>query len=220
MNYLIVHYNTPELTYALCSSLLKKDKHASIIIFDNSDKKVFDKTLFNVTYLDNTQKQLIDFDSELKNIPNLLHEVKAINSNHGSYKHARSVQWVLDNMCLDEFILLDSDILFFDSPLDMIDTTCAAVGRINNRFEPFLLYINAKMCKENGIKFLDKNKMVYVSTYDGKYDTGGSFLEEIIHKKLPYKNFNIFTKIVHFGEGSWLGKDFKTWLMKYKEMWF
>ena len=220
MNYLIIYYNTPELTTALCSSLLKQDDTAKIYLFDNSDKLPFRQAeLFNVEYIDNTKNQLIDFDKELSEIPNLLRETQPINSNHGSYKHARSVEWFMSNFNIDDFILLDSDILIKENPSIIKDASKLAVGHINLRFEPFMLYINLKKCKENNIHFLDKHRMVYVSSLDAKYDTGGSFYEDIYLNNLPYTNMDLSSKYIHFGEGSWKGKEFRPWLLSNKILW-
>ena len=62
MKFVIVHFNTPELTGCLCGSIRKFHPEAEIVIFDNSDKRPFKniETLCDV-YYDNTQEQLLDF---------------------------------------------------------------------------------------------------------------------------------------------------------------
>ena len=71
INFVIVHYNTPELTTCLCCSILKQHNDAKIFIFDNSDKRPFmNSELFDATYFDNTKGQIIDFDAKLKEYPN------------------------------------------------------------------------------------------------------------------------------------------------------
>ena len=63
INILIVHYNTPFLTKCLVKSINKFTPGANIYIFDNSNVAPFDSSfLDNVTILDNTRGQYIDFD--------------------------------------------------------------------------------------------------------------------------------------------------------------
>ena len=65
----IIHYNTPELTMAAIGSLLKNGGGPfRVVVFDNSDERPFPMAM-NVTVLDNTQGQIIDFDKELEKYP-------------------------------------------------------------------------------------------------------------------------------------------------------
>ena len=68
-NIVIIHYNTPHLTECLVRSINLFVKDAVIYIFDNSDKLPFTATFDNVTVIDNTKGQLINFDEWLKNYP-------------------------------------------------------------------------------------------------------------------------------------------------------
>ena len=63
-NIVIVHYNTPYLTECLVRSINLFVEDAIIYIFDNSDKKPFTAEFDNVTILDNTKGQIINFDKD------------------------------------------------------------------------------------------------------------------------------------------------------------
>ena len=68
-NIVIIHYNTPHLTECLVRSINLFVKDAVIYIFDNSDKSPFTATFDNVTIIDNTKGQIINFDIWLKRYP-------------------------------------------------------------------------------------------------------------------------------------------------------
>jgi len=55
MNFLTIHYNTPELTEALIKSLDKYVKKFTLYVFDNSDQKPLVTDNKNVIILDNTK---------------------------------------------------------------------------------------------------------------------------------------------------------------------
>ena len=221
ITFVIVHYNTPILTTCLCSSIAKFHKDYKIVLFDNSDKFPFEnRELFNVTYIDNTKNQLIDFDEELSEVPNLLKETSIINSNHGSFKHTRSIQWVFDNMKLENFILLDSDILLKENCEDIIDENVCASGKLGiDRLEPFLLYINLKKCKKESVNFFDVKRMIYVSSLEPKTDTGGVFLENIKTKNLPFNIIDTNKKMIHLASASWNKVNYKKWLFDNQNLW-
>lgn len=223
MVFAIVHFNTPELTTCLCSSIYKFYNNAKIIIFDNSDKKpLINYNLFNIQYYDNTKNQLINFDKEFQ-FYDIDTEVKNLN-NCGSARHCRTIQWFIDNLIEDEFILLDSDILL-TAPLDFIDKKficCATVEHYPNmkiRFLPFITYFNLKMIKENNINYFSHDRINGLSKKGKPYDTGASFFEDIYNNHLLYNNINYTNYLVHFKNGSWSNKTYAGWLLKYKKYW-
>ena len=218
MIFAIVHYNTPELTTCLCGSIKKFHLNSHIIIFDNSDKKPFNKAeLFDAEYLDNTKQQIINFQHILKP------KTKSMN-NYGSAKHCLSVDYLIHNLSYDDFILLDSDILF-TKPIDFIDSNYIAIGtyecfpRQKDRLLPFITYCNRKKIIENNINYFDNNRMSCLSL-GPIYDTGASFLEDILLKKLPIKYIDYKKYIIHFKNGSWSNKSYKNWLLENKKFWF
>lgn len=223
MKFAIIHFNTPELTQCLCSSIRKFHNDAHIVLFDNSTIRKFDNCdMFVDEYIDNTASQLIDFDTEFSKCE-IDEAVQRLN-NCGSARHCRTVQWLFDNFTDNEFVLLDSDVLL-TRPLDFFDNTvaCSATYEIfpnmKNRFLPFVTFFNLRTLKEHNIKYFDATRMNGLSKIGEKYDTGASFLEDVITNKLPYHNINYMQYLVHFRNGSWSNKNFKSWLMTYKHLW-
>jgi hypothetical protein len=223
MNFVIIHFNTPELTACLCSSIRKQYEDANIIIFDNSTKRPFEnKDVLCNEYIDNTKNQYIDFDEEFKNCP-IEEEVEKLN-HCGSARHCRTVQWLFDNLKVNDFVLLDSDVLL-TRKLDFLDDNflCAATYEVfpgmKNRFLPFVTYFNLKKIRENNVHYFDEKRMNGLSKQGRQYDTGASFLEDIVKKKLPFRNIDYRKYLVHFRNGSWGNKSYKLWLAQYKKYW-
>ena len=210
MKYVIIHYNTPKLTFALLASLKKIGITDNIIIFENSNKKLLNAELYfnGVQTIHNENSEIINFDNEIQNF---IKEQKISNdkikleqncANFGSFKHALTVQWLLDNIH-EDFFLLDLDILIKKDFRNIIDQTKIFVGETNQyRLLPFLVWFNVSLIKKNNIKFCDKiNIHPNIRTY--YTDTGGSFLTECKKLKQDYININIFDYIEHYGSGSW-----------------
>ena len=243
MIFAIVHFNTPELTTCLCSSVIKNHNDAKIVIFDNSDKRPFiNSKFFNAKYIDNTKGQIINFENELAKYPNKnVEEQKMSGCNFGSAKHSMSIDWLCKNLN-ENFILLDSDVLL-KKPIDFIDDTvlcCSDISHIHDklyRMLPMIAYINVRLMKKLDISFFDSTRMH--SLNKGKetdwYDTGASFYEDCVnnnsHKRIHYLDY-----IVHYGNGSWRQDNkapvfdgcktgvyekitAKDWLIKFKDLW-
>lgn len=242
MKFCIVHYNTPELTTALCCSINKFCKDAEIVIFDNSDKRPFDNSIFdNISIIDNTKNDLINFDSRVKNFvekngfPNSIYAAEKRGSNFGSYKHAITVDYLIKTM-KEDFILLDSDVIIKEDITKIIDNNCAFVGSIrpgNIRLYPFIVYFNIKKIQESKISFCDDIN-IFPNYKTEMNDTGGSFLQDAIKLKLPYKHIDYNDYLVHYGNGSWKENSNKIpqgdifarspldkfqWMYQYKEYW-
>ena len=240
MLFAIVHFNTPELTTLLMSSLYKTHPDATVVLFDNSTQLPFMNAgkFPRVTYMDNTKGQHINFSTELAKYPNrYIPEQLQTGSNFGSAKHTITIQYLIDKI-QEPFILLDSDILFKKNCADIVDPSVCCVSDIEyssvNRIYPFIAYINVPLIKISGIKFFDPNRMhglCHPSNRSYLYDTGASFYEDIIkihsHKKITYTDY-----IVHYGNGSWrndkhgpLGNfgisklPYQMWAMQHKELW-
>lgn len=234
MKFCIVHYNTPELTTCLCSSINKFHDDAEIIIFDNSDKKPFPNDLFdNVTILNNSKGELVDFNKIIQENCNYLskYDIEKHNlpskSNWGSIKHASSIQWLIENQ-KENFILLDSDVLLKKSLLDFYDERYAWTGTIDNeRAIPFVCFMNTDKLNENNIKFYD------VKTFNSTHietDTGGTFKQELLNNNIQIKLIKWTDYIIHYGNGSWRKNNFSNlknteqgnftdFLMKNKRLW-
>ena len=222
-NILIIHYNTPELTKATVLSVIKHCPDCEITVFDNSDKYPFE-LMSCVTVINNCNQQLLDFDTMINSFNN-----KAISSNgYGSAKHCYSVDYCMD-MFEDGFVLLDSDVLVKRDLSELFDSSVCWAGQshINKkhkinipRLYPFCCFINTKMCRENGIRYFDREHMWQLSDSEiGKwYDTGAWFLEAT--NGLPHKDIVCTDYIVHYGNGSFNNtkKQSKSdWLNQYSE---
>lgn len=232
-NIVIIHYNTPYLTECLVRSINLFVRDAVIYIFDNSDKSPFVAKFDNVTILDNTEGQIINFDEWLKKYPRRSMSHGRVNG-WGSAKHCYSVEKCME-LIGENFFLLDSDILLKRDISELADNECIYVGETVNqpnssvkRLLPFLCYINVDMCRENGIHYFDHDYMhglaytVNNSAADS-YDTGGGFY---IHaSKFKHKDINLNNYMIHFGHGSWNKKGEKIkytamdWLKIHKRLW-
>lgn len=233
MKFVIVHYNTPELTACLCGSILKNHSDAEIIIFDNSDKKPFLKDAIDVVYYDNTQGGIINFNKELAKYPNKVESSRRIN-NYGSAKHSMTVDWLCKHI-KDSFVLLDSDVLL-KKPVDFIDETKICVGDIKiyrypnkpycdgpmkTRILPFITYINTKLMNKKNINYFDWKRMDGL-TYEGHCnDTGTSFYEDIMAMdKTLFKKIDLNEYVIHYGRGSYTSQEpQKKWLQEHSNLW-
>lgn len=240
MKFAIVHYNTPELTTCLCSSINKFHNDAEIIILDNSDKKPFNTVdLFNnVKVLDNTKEQLVSFNFTKFIKDRAVYNFIKKSNNLGSTKHTKSIQFLIDYIN-EDFILLDSDVLIKRNIYDIIDKNviCAADiidKALPKRVAPFIIYFNHDKIVKETIKFYDPKRLIGLSgkkfNTNINYDTGASFLEDIISNKYPFKKIKYEDYVVHYGNGSWKSDrksytftikniSFQEFLLNYKHLW-
>ena len=202
INVMIVNFNTQILTDACIESINKHTKNVNIYIFDNSDKEPYVNTFANVTVMDNTKGQIIDFNKWLDGYP-----VKnPMGNNYGSAKHCYTIQKFMD-IFDDNFILMDSDIIVKQDIISLYDDRYIFVAdKIGNfamwgpRLLPYICFINNKMCKENGIRFFDDTRMAQLNN-DNYNDTGASFLEDA--SKYPHRFINYKEYVEHLAAGSW-----------------
>jgi len=222
----IIHYNTPELTSATIRSLNKTTEGCQVIVFDNSDKRPFVNTFDNVTYIDNTKGQIINFGEWLKGFPD---KVKTTND-WASAKHCYSIQWFV-NKRKNPFVLMDSDVLIkkditcFWNPeyayVGEVAKNVKRLGECHDRLLPFLCYVNVRMMHNNGVSYFNPERM-YALTKDVPgigYDTGMWFAEDCASHGLPKLEIGIGEYIVHFKAGSWKNKDASLWLRQNKDLW-
>jgi len=115
ISFCIVNFNTTDLTNACIKSICKvvKNKKYKIIIFDASDKTKFmlsaDVDKNNVIIINNTHNEIIDIDSYV-NLYGKVSRNKIIKT-HPSLRHAITIQWMLDNIATNDFVLMDSDVI-------------------------------------------------------------------------------------------------------------
>lgn len=201
----VINYNTNVLVNALIKSIKKNVKSIDydIIVFDNSTKEKF-VCPKNARLIDNSKNNLIDFSKIISQTSKVFSS-----NNYASYKHAMSIQFLLNILRYNDLIFLDSDVLL-KKDIDFIDQRYAVIAdfpdkKLKPRFIPFIMYINQKIMCEKNIKYLDISRMhgganIYNSYM---YDTGCSFYEDIISFNLPIKRINYKNYVVHFGGGSW-----------------
>lgn len=234
----IIHYNTPKLTEATILSLRKQGVDWPVVVFDNSDELPFTKKMKGVKVINNRKQQLVNFNEELLKHQDKCEEL-SYNGNFASVKHMMSVQYVMDNVLPEGFILLDSDVLLKRDISYLWDETYAAAGRIRwyhgrrieaDRLLPYVCYINAPMLKESGIKFFDPDRCWGLhswSKYDRQnlYDTGASLLEDIVKSKPKVwcRNWQFLEEdFVHFGAASYSHSNKEhqqNWLEAHADLW-
>lgn len=210
-NIVIIHYNTPHLTECLVRSINLFVQDAVIYVFDNSDKLPFVAEFDNVTVLDNTHGEIINFNKWLDNYPSKRNSHGRVNK-WGSAKHCYSVEKCME-IVGENFMLMDSDILLKKDISELFDDECIYVGETIvqpastiHRIQPFLCFINVDMCKENNVHYFDHNYMHGLNytknnTSADKYDTGAGFY---VHaSKYKHKDIKLGEYIVHYGHGSW-----------------
>lgn len=201
----IINYNTNALVNALIKSIKKNVKSIDydIVVFDNStDEKFICPN--DVKLIDNSKNSLINFMKIIK-------ETSCVPSsnNYASYKHAMTVQFLLNILQYNDLVFLDSDILL-KRDIDFIDQRFAVIAdypdkKFKPRFIPFIMYLNQSKIKSKNIKYLDIYRMHGGANAGNSciYDTGCSFYEDVVKAKLPVKKINYEEYIVHFGGGSW-----------------
>ena len=221
----IVHYNTPELTAAAIRSLEKHTPGCKVVVFDNSDQQPFEVGdccgTANITVIDNTKSQVIDFEALLAQYPDK-EQTDVRKSNFGSTKHAASVDKLME-ILPDGFVLMDSDVLITKNIRPLIDRTVAAVGTEQIKdgiplLQPFLCWLNVPILREHGISYFDGQHM-WALTPGNRWDTGAWLLHQIRKLRLPWKAVNIWEYVIHLGHGSWRDREAKVWLEKNKELW-
>ena len=220
----IINYNTNTLVNALIKSIKKNVKSIDydIVVFDNSTSEKF-MCPNDVKLIDNTKNSLINFTKIIK-------ETSCVPSsnNYASYKHAMTVQFLLNILQYDDLVFLDSDILL-KRDIDFIDQRFAVIadypGKTTStpRFVPFIMYLNQSKIKSKNIKYLDIYRMHGGANARNSciYDTGCSFYEDVVKAKLPVKKINYEEYIVHFGGGSWRRskQDQNRFLTTYAKLW-
>lgn len=235
----IVHYNTPELTSAAIRSLFKQcGRDWRVTVFDNSDRRPFRRRMKNVTTIDNTKGQVIDFAALLDRFPSRERSIGcARGCDFGSVRHMASVQKLWD-ILPDGFVLMESDILIRAdiSPLILKDYACAGFVQQSQpgnlygigRLMPMLCWINVPLCRAAGARYFDPMRSYGLlggfRTKGNWYDTGAAFLEDVRRLKpaLKGRHIDIRGMIEHYKSGSWKGNDreaHKAWLEEHKELW-
>lgn len=208
-NIVIIHYNTPKLTECLVKSINKFVDGAKVYIFDNSDKLPFTAKFDNLTVIDNTKGQIIDFNKWLTKYPRRNKSYGRTNK-WGSAKHAYSVEKCIE-LIDGGFVLLDSDVLLKRDISNLFVDSCCYIGEVVTqpnsdvkRVLPFVCFINTEMCRKNNVHYFDDNHMhgLYKTPNADRYDTGAAFY--LSAEKLNYREIKFSEYCIHYGSGSWV----------------
>lgn len=219
----ITNFNTTELVNLLIRSIIKnvRSLRYRIKVVDNSTLKKFslDESIdlegHSVHILDNTERKLFDTDMFVKKYSRVDSK-----NNYASFRHAIAIQWIIDTAEKDNIILLDSDVVI-KRDINFVEDkyiTIADTGSngLKTRFLPFIQYFNIKKIRSLKLKYLDIDRMHGGRNImnSRKYDTGASFYEDVINKKLPYNTINHNVYVDHLKGGSWLGKNKEEFIEK------
>ena len=216
INILIVNYNTQLLTECCIKSVNKHTPDCHIYVFDNSDKEPFVNNFNNVTVIDNTKKQYIDFDEFMSRYPNNSKSPGSKAAKSGSAKHCYTVEVAMD-VIGKNFILLDSDVIVKRDLTELYDENFIFVGDVAiqplqkeiKRVLPFVCFINVEKCKELGVHYYDDNYMhgIWNTKHNinaDRYDTGAGFYVHAHvyqHKTIKHEEY-----VFHYKGGSWEDK--------------
>lgn len=221
----------------------------AVVVFDNSadvdfpegdglpERKMkarpFTKKMKGVRRIDNTKWQVIDFAAELAKYPDRNPKHSTCND-WGSTKHIWTVQKLWE-LLPDGFVLMESDILL-KRPIDeFFDERYSTVGYWQKsqpgnpfgigRMLPMLCWMNVPMLTKEGARYFDPERswMLHEGEHDKRnwYDTGACLLDDILRMRPRLKGLHVDIRnyVVHFGSGSWHGKDAKVWLEAHKDLW-
>ena len=234
----IIHFNTPELTIAAIGSLLKNGGGPfRVVVFDNSDARPFEGAT-NVTVIDNTRGQVIDFDAELAKYPERDRSIGcAKGCEFGSAKHMMTVQKLWE-LLPQGFVLMESDVLI-KKPIDeffneeySVYGYCQKAQPHNpfgiGRMLPMLCWMNVPMLRREGARYFDPAR-TYGLLPGGRgnrnnwYDTGAVLLEDIMQKRPRLKGWHrdIREFVEHYGSGSWKQNDVQqqlAWIEQHRNL--
>ena len=230
----ICNFNTTELTNACIQSIVIMNRALDIqfTVLDNSNTVAYSLDGVNalIKVIDNTKEKFIDFDKLLDNSP---FRVSARNTNKfGSFKHAASIQFLLDICTTDKMILCDSDTIakykfdFIGSDAVTVadlqkNGTCAyederrknMIYTSKTRFLPYVQLFNVKKMNELSLKYFDYSRIHGVlSPYNGNYyDTGASLYEDCIKQDCKFEVIDYHKYMKHLGQGSWKKEFIKSY---------
>ena len=225
-----VSFNNPELTEAAILSLRKHGgEDYRVVVWDNSadvtatdgtqmQARPFRKRMAGVTVIDNTQGQIIDFDSVIKS--RVTEEYGSAGySRWGSAKHIMSVQRLWE-LVPQGFVLMESDTLLKQSIDHLFRPDLSAIGHVVldesnahaiERLSPLLCWLNVPMLTAAGARYYDPDRCWGLSkggrTARGNhYDTGACLLEDIRQNadlRANSRRIDIRPLMMHFNGGSW-----------------
>ena len=154
----------------------------------------------------------------------------------GDYQHPINIQFALDTISEDGFILVDSDAPLISPVNSLMDRSVVTIAEEESwnyihadrlqpllnphlnrfRFSPYIQYLNAKMIRDNGIKYFDANWLKDNLNQAGWFKnpdcggresvffwTGSLFHTKVLESKLPFKTISTNVYVDHFGGATW-----------------
>ena len=223
-----VAFNNDLFVNALLTSLVVHSNFYDVYIFNNGTDDIdimpLPQEKLNITILDNRNNNYINFDEFFKlNNPKY---PDYWNNNYASLHHTLALDYMIKNLQYDKLIVCDVDVIFKQNLESLLSLDYDVIGEIGNnptmgnivesRLKPFFFIIK----KESMIDcpFFDKQRFLLLSS--DKYDTGSSFLEDILALHKRFLTINIDDYISHFGGGTWFFKgknNYTPWLNKNSE---
>jgi hypothetical protein len=123
---------------------------------------------------------------------------------------------------------MDSDVLLKRDISCLFDQRCIWSGEVfpGTRKKPvptlipFLCWINVPLCRMHDIRYFDGNRSwgLHPGELFHQYDTGASFLEDCDASREPVKVIDLDKYIVHLRAGSWMKKDWRSWLDAHRNL--
>lgn len=185
----------------------------SLVIFDNSFSTKFNADIYinhgfkNIFFIDNTCNYLdAKHNRGVIDVPDIISDY----TYYGSRIHCLTIDFLIKYLYkngVENLILTDSDVIFKTNPLGIIDSNYISVGEYEEKFTrlcPYFTYLNLKKINELNMNYYDETRLIgMIPNVETKYDTGGSFFEDL--NKIPnsIKYVDIYKYIDHFGAGSY-----------------
>ena len=71
-----------------------------------------------------------------------------------------------------------------------------------DRMIPYLAFLNCPLINALNLNFYDPSRLHFISVFNEQYDTGGSFLEDVLNNSYAYGTFKYKNYINHIGGAS------------------
>lgn len=221
-----VNFMTPRYIDILVKSLHKQNAwwNDDILVYDNGPTKTTTPGKNDGFFAFHVPDTLYD---EFNNMP-------VIDDpgwrNYASAKHAKTLQYIIDNTHTKYLMLLDTDIVFtdnFEPVFNMFSKYNFVVGGYikepvgySKRLAPWCSFINVAKLNELELKYYDSSKILYVNG-NLTDDTGASIYEECVNKNYPILRLPMDNSFyLHFKGGSYTdSKKVNAWIEKLKPYW-
>lgn len=221
-----VNFMTPDYITILVKSLHKSNPwwDDEIIVYDNGPTKTTDPGHNDGFYAIHVPDSVYDdFKTMAKvNDPGW--------RNYASAKHAKTIQYLIDNTHTEYLLLLDTDVVFTDNFECIFNTFTKyeyVIGGFireppgyKKRLAPWCSFINLGLYYKYGLTYYDPNRMLYING-NRVDDTGSVIYEDCIKNKYPVLQFPVDNSFyMHFKGGSYTDKSkVNQWIEKFRPYW-